>query len=188
MSPFYTLNHLLISRQEYEETNMGIPILYKGLSLVEISPEPEIIKYWIKNAGGPYGWDVREQYTDKAIEKLIKKTGTRVFLCCKDADPIGYCHIHEEAEFNLKLSAKIIQIDGFGLTNKQTNKGYGCYYLQNIFRILFNHNNVDYVYLTSRSTNHKGVIPFYIKNGMRLIHSETKPDDSILKLMPEEAA
>ncbi len=157
------------------------------------------MRYWVEQVGGPYGWPDREQYTLEAIENdILTKSGIRLFMLQKDGYPIGYCLTHNEtekdlrahcakAERNVPENANITRIEGFGLKEDQTKKGYGDTFLQSMFKILFDHCGSDYVYLTSRSTNHPKVIPFYLENGMNVIDKEQKPEDRPLPITAEVA-
>lgn len=187
MSLFYTLNHLLISKSEYN----ALPAIQrspKELNIKEIEPDAKTVRYWVEQVGGPYGWPDREQYTLEAIEELIKTPETRLFMLLKDGCPLGYCLTHKEtardlrshfmkAGHNIPDDAKITRIEGFGLAYNQTDRDYGDLYLNEMYKILFDDAGKDYVYLTSRNTNHSGVIPFYLDNGMSVIDTETKPED-----------
>lgn len=193
MDAVYTLNHLLISKTEHEEQR--VKASKTGLSVAEIEPDAKTVRYWVEQVGSPYGWPDREQYTLEAIGELIKTQGTRLFMLQQEGCPIGYCLIHDETESNLRAhftkaghnippDARITRIEGFGLAGKHTNKDFGNFYLQKMFEVLFDHGDADYVYLTSRSTNHPGVIPFYLNNGMHIIDKEHKAEDRPAHLIP----
>ena len=197
MDPFYTLRHLLISKDDYNSQSKASQN-NDGLGVVEIEPNAKTVRYWVEQVGAPYGWHEREQYTLEAIEELLTTSGIRLFMLQKDGCPIGYCLTHDETESNLRPhftkaghniepDSNISRIEGFGLAANKTNKDLGNFYIQAMFKILFKHSGADYVYLTSRSTNHPGVIPFYKNNGMQVIDQEQKREDRPNVNMPQVA-
>jgi hypothetical protein len=74
---------------------------------------------------------------------------------------------------------KTIEIENFGLFQGQTGNNYGDTALPKVLGLLLEDN--DNVYLTTRSTNHTKVVPFYEDNGMSVLAVEELPDD----LVPE---
>ena len=99
-------------------------------------------------------------------------------LLKKNGQAIGYCLANRKTEPVEGIGThNIAQIENYGLFLEETAHGYGKYFLPRIFEKLFQ--KYDAVYLTTRSTNHPRVVPFYQGLGMRIIKSEEQEDDLI---------
>lgn len=143
----------------------------------------------LKSVGKKYGWDRRPKYLDyPSLSQRLASPSTRFFDILKDGKPIGYVwankpenslawHYTEAAQ-----GRKTIEIENFGLFSGQSGNNYGDTALPKVLGILLQDN--DNVYLTSRSTNHPRVVPFYQENGMSLIHQEVLSDDLVPELRP----
>ena len=194
----YKLNHLIISKSEYEKNKIrGIyNFAATDLSTQKTQPTIKLVQYFVKRVGGPWGWHLRQQYSQEAIAELIQKPGIQLFLLKKNNGTIGYCLIHDEdidlsTLFNYNTTSqqpiKIGRIEGVGLYPEKTNKTYGHFFLTEMLKKLFE-TGYTHTYLSSRGTNHPRVVPFY-KDIMKmtLIGTETKPDDHIDTPIPHVA-
>jgi len=191
----FIMNHMLLSKQEYRANQEeGLydagPV---GLEIVEdVSPNPGKIRAYIKKIDEaskerPLRWSFRQQYaTDVAVQIILDKPNVHLFILQKGESDIGYCLMHEEAldlsaQFKGKAAnqnnAKIMRIEGFGLFGDERYHGQGAYFLQQMLAYIFEQQQADYAYLTSRGTNHPKVVPFYQQNGFQLIGHERKPPE-----------
>jgi ribosomal protein S18 acetylase RimI-like enzyme len=126
----------------------------------------------LKLVGERYGWDRRPKYLDYAdMSQRLNRADTRFYDIQKDGQPIGYI---------LATNPKVqdtIEIENFGLFPGYTGYDYGDTALQlTLDELLEDYPNV---YLTSRSTNHPKVIPFYESHGMQVVAQEVLEDDLV---------
>lgn len=139
----------------------------------------------IVKVGGPWNWDKRYQYADQnAVQEILEKPAAQFLLFKQDQKIVGYCVSHDEQveltdDFNqTNLGGKPVKasrIEQFGFLPEEVNKGHGHYFLPRVFELSFE--NYEFVYLTTRHTNHPKVIDFYKSLGMRVVHTEERPDD-----------
>lgn len=182
--------HLVISKETFSQLPLETET---DIQVIECSaPNLDTFLRLLKRVGGRYGWDRRPKYLDfSALTQRLQSKETRFFSIQKNSECIGYIFA-TKPDNSLLWSLtetiqgrKTIEIENFGLFNSATGTGYGASALQQVFSILLNNN--DNVYLSSRSTNHKGVIPFYEANGMSMIHQEMLADDLVIeKNMPSK--
>jgi hypothetical protein len=190
----FVKNHLAVSRPPHAQRQGSA--LPGGLNVLEVKPEYELFASLIARVGGPWGWTRRPRYAGgnrRAVTALLKKPHTRLFLLRREKKVLGYCMTAApELEKNIleklgqtaaarPIRPAVIEIENFGLFPESTGKGYGRYFLPEILEKLFADHEI--VYPSTRDTNHARVVPFYEDIGMRVIHSETLPDD----LLPDTA-
>jgi hypothetical protein len=195
----FTNYHLAISREQFAAARQSglyeeSPLQELGLNIRKIdNPDYTTFSSLIDRVGEPWGWTQRPRYHrthHDDIEEMLKHPQTELYLLRKDEETLGYCLVTAgKTQFNGAFpgSAKIeqsfrliIEIENFGLFPEHTGKGYGRFFLPLLFENLLERYNV--VYLSSRSTNHKRVVPFYENLGMRILYTEDLPDD----LLPDE--
>ncbi len=180
----YTNYHLAISKNAYEE-NMrnGRYVCEAGdLSIVEIEPTFAKFRELLDRYGSKWNWDKRPKYlSDSAsLRARIADTETRLFLFYSGPKKIGYALVSAPQSFRAANNSRIIEIENIVLDSAQTGRGYGRFFLQSLFATLFE--KYETVYLSSRSTNHSGVIPFYLRMGMEIIMIEKNmPDDLVTR-------
>lgn len=183
---FYTNYHLALSKKDYQSG--CVKGLYNeerdNLSCLSVAPAYEKFNQLLRKYGGKWNWDKRPRYyKDRlGIQRRLRDEETRLYLFYKGKKEIGYCLVTAPKKFRAdpEEGRHIIEIENIALDVAETGNGYGRYFLQEIFACLF----MDYetVYLTSRSTNHSGVVPFYQKMGMSVIHIEkNQPCDLIFE-------
>lgn len=184
----FTKYHLIITRDQYHaEKAKGTyrsPHARKTLNILEIRPTYNLFSLLIERVGGPWNWTRRPCYSETKrarTEQRLKHPQTRLFLLRKEQKILGYC-LSSSPEFGGSGSAyendesqKVIEIENFGFFPEHTGKNYGRFFLPELFNILFK--RYDAVYLSTRSTNHARVVPFYLGLGMTIIHQEILPDD-----------
>lgn len=184
MQKIFTNFHIAISKETY--SGMGYN-LNPSIDIAEKEP-PSLNEFLVllRKVGSKYGWHRRPKYLDyPAVSARLRSDTTRFFEITKDGKAIGYVlaskpenslswHYMEAAQ-----GRKTIEIENFGLFNGYTGHDYGDTALPKALGVLLKDN--DNVYLTTRSTNHKKVVPFYEDNGMTVIHHEVLADD----LVPE---
>ncbi len=182
MQKTFTNYHLAISKERYADIDYD----HDGSDEVIERPTPALNRFLflLKSVGKKYGWDRRPKYLNyPAIANRLASSNTRYFDILKDGQAVGYVlatkpenslgwHYTEAAQ-----ARKTIEIENFGLFEGQSGHNYGDTALPKVLGILLEDN--DNVYLTSRSTNHPKVIPFYEENGMKVIHQEVLADDLI---------
>lgn len=156
--------HLAISKERFLRRSFASAA---GLSIREVPFDADIFHGLIERVGGPWGWTRRPKYYFNGTKERLKDS--RLFLLQKDDETIGYC---------LALPGERTEIENFGLFPEHTGRGYGQTFLPLVFAALLS--GADTVYLTSRSTNHAKVIPFYRQLGMDVIQAERQQDDLVL--------
>lgn len=190
--------HLAIPKARYLEMKDGglfPPSPRLGhFSALEIEPDFEVFHALIKRVGEPWGWTRRPRYykgrSDKEIKALLKDRHTRLFLLRRADRNVGYC-LTAAPRLTPRLRGKlgckpehnrfrpdVIEIENFGLFPEHTGKGYGQYFLPAMLGMLFAAGH-ETVYLSTRSTNHSRVVPFYEGVGFNVIDRETLVDDLI---------
>lgn len=182
MQKTFTNYHLAISKERYAEIDYDLDDSIE----VKERPAPALNRFLslLKSVGKKYGWDRRPKYLDyPAVASRLASSSTRYFDILKDGKAVGYI-LATKPENSLgwhyteaTQARKTIEIENFGLFEGQSGNDYGDTALPKVLGILLADN--DNVYLTSRSTNHPKVIPFYEENGMKVIHQEVLPDDLI---------
>lgn len=188
----FTMNHLSITKDKYEEYKAGGKYYYPAspLSVKETAPEINTVRTLITRIG--WGWATRPQYaTNKAVQEILDKPECRLHLFQEFSKTVGYCLTHDEDPALVSAFSKaandnapLARIEQFGFFPENTGKGYGHAFMPHMLEELFNNHNKTY--LTSRGTNDPRVVPFYLDLGFDLIHREEKPDDPILEPEPFE--
>ena len=174
---FYTNYHLAISKKEHV-SRLKNELRVEGVQKLSYRAIPATyadFQSLLSRYGGAWGWDKRPKYfsTRSALVRRLEQDETRLYVFYKEDKEIGYCLVTAPAKFrgkNLRENKHIIEIENIALAAEVTGQGYGRYFLQEMFSILFEH--YETIYLSSRSTNHSGVIPFYLRMGMSIIHTE----------------
>jgi GNAT superfamily N-acetyltransferase len=175
----YIKSHLAISRDKYDLLSKAAYYDHEQVHIKRIKPDMTQYSLLLHRVGKNYGWDRRPKYLleKEALEKRILDEGSHFYLAYEGQNLIGYCLASPCEERTGKALDKVIEIENFGLFPEYTGKALGQSFLAQTFDDLFQtYNNV---YLTTRSTNHKGVIPFYTKMGMRVIYRESMLDDLV---------
>lgn len=156
------------------------------LEIKEIMPNYETFERLMVRVGGPWNWDKRPTHIRQNAfwRASMNDIRTKLFVLLADGREVGLCLAIRPRIKNLchLHGLNPVEIKYFGLFLEETGKGYGGVFLERLFTRLFKHH--DEIYLSTRSTNHKKVVPFYIGMGMNVIKREYKPDDVIL---PREA-
>lgn len=154
----------------------------ESVTLQEVPPTYPNFLFVFEKVGEPWGWTRRPKYvTDKNnLLQRLAAPGTRLFYIRHDGQAVGYCLAVEYPDslkhaFNTALEPPTAEIENFGFFPGETGKGYGKAALPLLFEELFRRHNS--VYLSSRSTNHARVIPFYESLGMSVLRIDQRPDD-----------
>lgn len=172
----FVKSHLSISRARYGFMKaQGAYESDPSFTLEEREPNYTAFRMLLDRVGGPWGWNRRPKYRAerKKVEDRLKDPETRLFLLQVRGKTVGYClaSLPEEG------FADTIEIENFGLFPEHTGKGYGGRFLPMVFGALFG--TYGNVYLSTRSTNHAKVVPFYEKLGMTVTRRERLPDDLV---------
>jgi ribosomal protein S18 acetylase RimI-like enzyme len=161
---------------------------FSGLCLEKLEKNFSSFRMLIERVGGPWGWTRRPRYYggQVSVRHLLRQSDSRMYLCKRNGVPIGYTFIVPASNLlrpyvgqDQDLS-RVVEIENFGLFPEFTGFGYGRYFLREVFKELFE--SYDTIYLSTRSTNHAKVVPFYEEMGMKVVAIEEYPDD----LYPED--
>jgi hypothetical protein len=196
----FTNYHLAISRRQYERARAAGKYerpgtLPEGLDMVRLeNPSYDRFASLLKKVGEQWGWTRRPRYVNARAELtgLLARPDTALYVFRHNETEVGYAMVNAgKADFSgifpgsadqeEKLKS-IIEIENFGLFPEHTGRQYGRHFLAKLFETLFQ--GYDIVYLSSRSTNHSRVIPFYEGIGMRVLYTETLPDDLLPAATP----
>lgn len=153
-----------------------------ALSIEEIPRDYKKFRTLLRYVGGAWFWHLRPKYKceTRALKKRLADKDSHLYLLKEFDKTIGYSFTINRPDLTKEFNAKTAEIENFGLAKPHTDKGYGGFYLQNIFQKL-HEENFETAYLESRSTNHDRVIPFYTKQGMKVINIEHDiPEDIIV--------
>lgn len=158
-----------------------------SFKIEECVPTKAYFDFVFQRVGGPWKWTERPKYKDEQDELCARLAApkTRMFNLKKGEKLVGYCLVTDSEEDVAKQYKNPIEIENFGLFLEYTGKGYGNIFLQGLFHELLK--QYDTVYLSTRSTNHAKVVPFYQKNGMVLVKSERKIEDVVPSKIHEVA-
>lgn len=190
---FFTKYHLAINKARFKQYFSSEPVAdcYEKtdceFSIVRIPARYGSFRFLLERVGRKWNWTRRPKYygQDSALRKRLSLPETKLYLLQHKEMTVGYCLASRTTEDpksvpGLKPSEKLIEIENFGLFPEHTGKKYGRTFLPMIFNCLFA--EYETIYLSTRSTNHKGVVPFYQKMGMQLLHQEVLTSD----LVPEQ--
>jgi ribosomal protein S18 acetylase RimI-like enzyme len=159
--------HMEMSLETFQPTIIATPNQFT-LRKIE-KPSYETYRDLHNRIGAPYGWDKRARINDKkGMTALISAKGAEIWEFGEGATPIGY---------SLMTCAqdKTAEIEDFGFFPEYCGRGYGGFFLPKILTRLKTL-GIKTVWLTSRSTNHAGVVPFYQKMGFRITGQTPIPD------------
>lgn len=168
----FTRNHVAIPRDQYCFLSKAGFYDRDHVTLTEVKPNIKQYDTLLHRVGRSYGWNLRPKYVldRKALRERLKAPTSRFFLAYKGNHLIGYCFVSQcENSVGCRLH-NVIEIENFGLFPEYTGRRLGHSFLTLVFDELFK--TYDNVYLTTRSTNHRGVISFYESMGMRVIYTE----------------
>lgn len=188
----YTKFHFAITKDGYEErpeTALSQNVTAAEqvhFSITAIPPRYGSFRLLFEQVGKQWRWTSRPKYClcETALKERLQAPVTKLYLLQHRNVTVGYCLAAPTTEDldrlpGLTAAQNPIEIENFGLFPEHTGRQYGRIFLSMIFKALFAEH--DTIYLSTRSTNHKGVVPFYKKMGMTLLHQETLPND----LLPE---
>ena len=141
-----------------------------GLTLKKIeSPSYETYRDLHNRVGAPYGWDKRARINDAAaMAALVGSPGAEIWQFFNSATSIGY-------SLFTRAPDKTAELEDFGFFPEYCGHGYGEFFLPKILERMAAL-GIKKVWLTSRSTNHPKVVPFYQKMGFRVIHQAPVPE------------
>ena len=173
---YFVKTHLEIDRTRFARKMAGGAYRRDpDFELVELPPRLGMVMELLRRVGGPWGWDRRPKYARDlpGFAERLRAPETRLFLLMRKNELVGYC-LAAPPE---KPGQDMIEIENFGLLNQYNGKGYGGVFLPMIFAALFKTH--ERIYLSTRSTNHPRVVPFYQRYGMAVTERETLQDDLI---------
>lgn len=168
-------------------------------------PSYRDLKAILEKVGGPYGWDRRKEYQDPAnidrLKQCLRQPESARYSFWAGNEVVGgaiVANIEEglsriyrlarekgAKDVDPSMAARSIEIYKIGLFPEHTDKGWGRHFLPQLLMQLFNNENKpEVVYLNTRSTNHTGVLKFYMEFNMNVIHAQSHQDD----LLPVETA
>lgn len=178
MNQTVTITHLSILRSDF--LNYA-PKVRLGLSIKEVKPTYTRFETILNKVGEAWYWTKRQSFLNgkQFYAKVMADPETRLFILQKYGKDIGLCLVivpTKEAIPYLRED-NAIEIKWYGLCPEETGKAYGGFYLNEIFSRLLS--EYDEVYLSTRSTNHAKVVPFYQKMGMQVQGQEIVIDDTL---------
>lgn len=171
----FTNYHLAISKEQYLKQAYQFQ---SGLNIQETERDFKTYYNLLQRVGGPWGWDRRPKYYAEmeSLKERVYNKGSHLFLLNNFNTAVGYCFAIKRNDLTSTFNRHAVtEIENFGLFLEHTGKGYGRTFLPLVFEKLFEEN--DLVYLTTRSTNHAKVVPFYTSLGMQVIKTEELEDD-----------
>ena len=173
----FTNYHIAINKADVRPSLSSNFNVAANLEIEEVKPDFEAMLPLLERVGGPWDWPRREGYLDY-LKGIIEHPDTRMMLLKKNGAAIGYCLANKQVEPVEGIGTNNIgRIENYGLFLEETAHGYGKFFLPRIFEMLFQ--QYDAVYLTTRSTNHPRVVPFYKSLGMTVIKTEELEDDLV---------
>ncbi len=175
----YTKSHIAIPQDKYLLLQKVGYYDHESVTIKQIKPDMRQYSMLLHRVGQNYGWDRRPKYLleKETLEQRLLSDSSRFYLAYSGKKLIGYCLASPCEDRVGKSLNKVIEIENFGLFPEYTGKALGQSFLAQVFADLFE--TFENVYLTTRSTNHKGVIPFYERMGMRVIYKEKMQDDLV---------
>lgn len=181
MQKTFINTHIGISRELFQNRNYDFD---NGVRIEEVKP-PSLREflYDLYLVGGRYGWHRRPKYMDyEAIKKRLEDPNSRYFYIYYKEIPVGYVFANKPKSlafefFKSSQGKSTIEIENIGLFDGFTGMGIGDTALPKALGMLLADN--DYVYLSTRSTNHDRVVPFYEDNGMVVLQRDTMNDDLV---------
>lgn len=179
--------HFTIDREGFRKAEAEGRYRHGGgsLSIREVAPAFDTFKNLLDRYGGPWGWNRRPKYLDEAsVRARLAEAETRLLEFYDGDDRIGYCLIGgvkrslKDRFWSASRGIEIAEIENIAIDKSLTGSRRGRFFLERVLRDLLS--SYEAVYLSSRSTNHKGVPGFYLDMGMTLAHTEHDvPDDLV---------
>lgn len=175
----YSNYKLGLSKKNYHPVNNSKQY---GLNIERIPGKGNypIYRAMLEKVGSPWQWNKRPKYANDniALHQRIAHPSTMIHLFRYFNRIIGYGLTTERPDLSTTFK-RVAEIENFGLCPEYNGKGLGNHLLHETFNYLFEQ-GYSYIHLESRSTNHEKVIPFYQRNGMKVIEiEENLPDDLI---------
>ena len=165
----YTQTHLFIGRDDLRANSSND---LGNFQVLETLPKLSRYSDLFNRVGSPWDWHRRPLYQD-LNERL---NGARLFELRNEAKTVGFALTNANRNLSKFFNDKAVtEIENFGLFPEHTGKNLGKVFLPMLFDRLFE--TADVVYLSTRSTNHPGVVKFYQDCGMRVLAREEKPND-----------
>ena len=133
----------------------------------------------LDSIGSPWGWDKRPKYQDIcATTARISDSRSRLYTLLLDDKEIGYSLTVPRDDLSEIFRVRVGEIENFGVVVEHNGSGYGAPFFKYVCNELFKQ-GFDAVFLSTRSTNHEKVLPFYEKLGMNIIKQVTKKNDLV---------
>ncbi len=136
-------------------------------------------KQRLERIGSPWGWDRRPKYQDEqSIAKRISDPRSHIYSLLLGDNEIGYSLTIARDDLSSAFGSNVAEIENFGINIEHNGEGYGTPFFKHVCNELFKQ-GFEGIFLSTRSTNHEGVLPFYKRLGMKVINQETKKADLI---------
>ncbi len=133
----------------------------------------------LNNIGSPWGWDKRPKYQDRySTTKRISDSRSRLYTLHLNEKEIGYSLTVPRDDLSKIFRVQVGEIENFGIAVKQNGNGYGAPFFKHVCNELFQQ-GFDAIFLSTRSTNHEKVLPFYEKLGMSVIKQVIRKNDLV---------
>ncbi len=161
---------LRLLKSEFNQPDVTLPSLY-GVDEIK---EPTYKQYreLHDRVGKPYNWHLRNRIANEPeITELIQKAENQTFTFYRDNKIVGYA-------FNdFSENPKTPEISDFGFFPELTGEGLGKIFFPWVLKKTFER-EIDYAWLTTRSTNHPKVIKFYQSFGFKTADETQCIDDT----------
>ena len=133
----------------------------------------------LNSIGSPWRWDKRPKYQDRySTSERISDSRSRLYSLLLNEKQIGYSLTVPRDDLSKIFRVQVGEIENFGLSVKHNGHGYGAPFFKHVCNELFQQ-GFDAIFLSTRSTNHEKVLPFYEKLGMSIIKQVTKKNDLV---------
>ncbi len=168
----------------------GSSVLGPRVTIRRLMPSFRLFERMLTRVGEPWNWNKRASHVNRLRywRTVMRDPRTSLYGLYLDDKEVGLCLVMQprEERRDLLSGANPTEIKWFGLQLEHTNKGLGGSYLAALFDNLFKFH--DEVYLSTRSTNHARVVPFYLNMGMKIVGKDIKPDDVLHEYNPYKTA
>jgi len=127
--------------------------------------------------GSPWAWEKRPKYQDQqAIEERISDPRSKLFDLTIDHKDVGYCLVVPRDDLSEEFGVSVSEIENFAIDVDYNGRGYGSPFFRYVCKDIFS-NYAEAIFLSTRSTNHDKVLPFYERLGMKIIKQEVMRND-----------
>ena len=156
--------YLEIRTEDYKKSTINTTLGNPEIEQLK-SPTYEQYRSWHDKVGEPYGWHERPRINNReAIESLLANPKVQMFILKDGLSEIGYALIEKDAPAQVEIS-------DFGFPPNKVSHGSGSVYFPMLLEQIFSE-DIERVWLSTRSTNDPRVVSFYEKFGLKVYKRE----------------